>query len=475
MSKQDKKVLAPPFEADVESLVSQEQGSLENYLVEQLAAEENHEIKYRTCGYFKTAALLMCEYASLAMLSFPASFATLGIIPGLILTVGVSFTTLYTGLIIWEYCLKHPDVLDICDIGQRLFWNKKWVWWFTAVCLLLNNTFVQGLHILTGAKYLNTMTDHAHCTIVYTVIVTVVSFVASLPRTFSSLSYVCTLSAVTQVTSLLLCIIFAGVQSHPYNYDPSTPVTWSLWPQPGTTYVQGMNAFLNIVFTFVGQITYPSFIAEMRNPRDFKKSLYIVNAAEVVLYSIAGCVIYVYVGNEYVTSPAYGALQERFKKIAFSFSVPAIIFLGVLYASVSARFIFFRAFRGTRHVTTNTVVGWLAWASILLSTWVVGFIIAEGIPIFGSLVSLMCALFDCWFGYVFWGVAYIQLRRQEFGEGWFHQLTAWGKAKLALNVFFIIMGFYILGPGTYATIQSIIDAFKEGTVGGAFTCADNGI
>jgi hypothetical protein len=32
-----------------------------------------------------------------------------------------------------------------------------------------------------------------------------------------------------------------------------------------------MSAFLNITYTFVGQITLPSFIAEMKNPKDFPK------------------------------------------------------------------------------------------------------------------------------------------------------------------------------------------------------------
>jgi hypothetical protein len=40
-----------------------------------------------------------------------------------------------------------------------LFWNKKWAWYFTAVMFLLNNTFIQGLHVLTISRYLNTMSS----------------------------------------------------------------------------------------------------------------------------------------------------------------------------------------------------------------------------------------------------------------------------------------------------------------------------
>jgi hypothetical protein len=47
-----------------------------------------------------------------------------------------------------EFCLRHPETRDVCDIGQMLFWNSKAAWYLTAVMFLLNNTFIQGLHVL---------------------------------------------------------------------------------------------------------------------------------------------------------------------------------------------------------------------------------------------------------------------------------------------------------------------------------------
>lgn len=38
--------------------------------------------------------------------------------------------------------------------------------------------------------------------------------------------------------------------------------------------------------------------------------------------------------------------------------IPTLIFLGVLYASVSARFVFFRIFENSRHKSEHTVIGW---------------------------------------------------------------------------------------------------------------------
>jgi hypothetical protein len=122
--------------------------------------------------------------------------------------------------------------------------------------------------------------------------------------------------------------------------------------------------------------------------------------------------------------------DEVYKKVSFSFMIPTLIFLGVLYASVSARFIFFRMFDGSRHKSEHTVLSWSAWAGILLAIWIGAFIIAEVIPFFSDLLSLVSSLFDSFFGFIFWGVAYIRMRRVDGGVIWLQSQTAYGYMML---------------------------------------------
>lgn len=67
----------------------------------QIELEAGNSIKYRTCSWQKTAALLFSEYICLAIMSFPWSYSILGLVPGLILTVFVAAVVLYTSLTIW--------------------------------------------------------------------------------------------------------------------------------------------------------------------------------------------------------------------------------------------------------------------------------------------------------------------------------------------------------------------------------------
>lgn len=311
------------------------------------------------------------------------------------------------------------------------------------------------------------MTNHEICTVGFSAVMAVISFICSLPRTFDALSKLATLSAFFTFVSVMLAAIFAAIEPHPngYNPDPNhinakgqniggAPIVLVI-PAAGTTFVSGMNAFLNISYTFIGQITLPSFIAEMKEPRDFKKALWAVTIAEVIVFSLVGAIVYAYTGTQYNTAPAFGSLgNELYKKVAFSFMIPTLIFLGVLYASVSARFVFFRIFEGTRHKGNHTVVGWASWAGILAVTWVVAFIIAECIPFFSDLLSLMSSLFDSFFGFIFWGTAYLRMRGTEYGSGFYKNRGMRGWLGFILNWIIIAIGFFFLGAGTYVSFLS---------------------
>jgi len=233
---------------------------------------------------------------------------------------------------------------------------------------------------------------------------------------------------------------------------------------------------MNISYTFIGQITLPSFIAEMKNPKDFPKALWAVTIAEVILFSLVGAVIYAYTGTNYNTAPAFGSLSnEIYKKVSFSFMIPTLIFLGVLYASVTARFVFFNVFKGSRHMGNHTVVGWAAWAGILAATWVLAFIIAEVIPFFSDLLSLMSSLFDSFFGFIFWGVAYIRMRHADHGPNFYKVRGFRGWFGFIFNILMIAIGLLFLSGGTYASVQSIVNGYHTAGFGGPFSCASNGV
>ncbi|KDQ07034.1 hypothetical protein BOTBODRAFT_181088 [Botryobasidium botryosum FD-172 SS1] len=455
--------------ADLEHEVASDVESVR--MAERVQEEQEHQIKYRTCSWQKTAGLLFSEYICLAILSFPWSFSVLGMALGVVVTILMAAIVLYTSLIIWRFCLKHPEVRDVCDIGRILFGGSDLAYNLTAIFFFFNNTFIQALHVLVGAKLLNTLSNGARCTIIFSVVSAVVCFFFALPRTLEQMSFIGTFSAITMGLAVLLAIIFSGIQGSPFRFSEElgAPLVFA-GPAPGATFVTGMSAFLNITYTLGGQIAIPSFIAEMKNPKDFPKALWAVTIAEIIVFNICGAVMYHYIGVQYVTAPAFGSLTTTYKKVAFSFTIPTIIFLGSLYSSITARFIFFRIFQNSHHRHSNTLVAWATWTAIVGFTWIIAFVIAEVIPFFSDMLSLMSSIFDSWFCFIFWGMAYLTLYPGE--KKW---LGVGRSLETVFNWFLIVLGLYILVAGTYVSIQSIIDSYHANVVGSAFSCASNAL
>ena len=74
-------------------------------------------------------------------------------------------------------------------------------------------------------------------------------------------------SAFFTFISVFLATVFAGVQGKPAAYPSQGEPSVVAWTPSSTTLVTGMAAYMNMSYTFIGQTTLPSFIAEMRDPR----------------------------------------------------------------------------------------------------------------------------------------------------------------------------------------------------------------
>lgn len=144
----------------------------------------------------KAAWLLAGDQVCLAIMAQTWSLSVLGWVPGIItmLVAGVLFYI--TSLTMHKYIMKHPQIMDICDFGYYAFGKSRVAYVFTSFMLLANNIILIGFHVLTGAKVLNTLSDHSLCTVVFSVIATLMGIVMSLPRTLKHVSFMSMFSGI---------------------------------------------------------------------------------------------------------------------------------------------------------------------------------------------------------------------------------------------------------------------------------------
>ncbi|TXT12949.1 hypothetical protein VHUM_01350 [Vanrija humicola] len=425
-----------------------------------VAEEDGHDIKYRTLSWQKATLLLFGEYVCLAILALPWSFSVLGWVVGLIVQIGIGLITWYTSYVLWQYQMRHPECRDICDIAARLFprWSRL-AYEATAVMLLLNNIFVIGFHVFTGAKILNTLDDSKMCNVVFQVVSAIIGVIVSLPRTLNHVSLMSVVSASCMGIAILLSLVYVGIEPHPgtgYGKNGTYPGlgevrTAAGIPGGGVSFVDGVNAMLNITFLWIGQILYPSFIAEMREPRDFPKALAALTLLEMILFTIVSVVGYHYLG-QYATAPMMGSLANtKYKKSAFAFVLVPTVVIGAIYSNVAAKYVYNRILGpNSRHTYTHTVVGWGTWVGIVVAIWAIGFVLGNVIPSMGDFLSIMSGAFDSFFGFFFWAVAYYHLNRGKLFS------SASKTAQSIFNVFIFGIGLFMLGPGLYTSIKAII-------------------
>ncbi|TVY14516.1 N amino acid transport system protein [Lachnellula arida] len=453
--------------ASADVLESDAEGSLITALVNE---DHQHEIKLRTMSWQKAAWLLAGDQVCLAIMAQTWSLSVLGWVPGLLTMVGAGILFWITSITMHQYIMKNPQIRNICDFGYYIFGKNRLAYEFSGFMLLANNILLIGFHVLTGARILNTLSDHSLCTVVFSAIAMIMGIVMSVPRTLNHISFMSMFSAACMAIAILLFMVFAGIEDAPLvgyfgDYPTDGPVRTYAFPLPGTTWVNCLNAVLNITFLWVPQILFPTFIAEMEKPQDFPKSLAVLTAISAFLFIVPPAVGFRYLG-QYATAPAFGSLGViAYKKASFAFVIVPTLVIGVIYANVSAKFIYFRIMGKSRHAHSNTVLGWGVWIAVMAGIWIIAFIFSEVVPSMGDFLSLLGAAFDSFFGFIYFAVAYWHLYRGKLFSG------VGRSVMTVIHIFVMAVGLFLLGPGLYAAVEAIIADYAGGTRH-AFSCAN---
>jgi hypothetical protein len=160
-----------------------------NTITALVAEDHSHDIKLRTMSWQKVAWLLAGDQVCLAIMAQTWSLSVLGWVPGIITMVGAGILFWITSVTMHKFIMKYPQIKDICDFGYYAFGKSRIAYEFTGFMLLANNILLIGFHVLTGAKVLNTLSDHSLCTVVFSVITMLIGIVMSMPRTLRHVSF----------------------------------------------------------------------------------------------------------------------------------------------------------------------------------------------------------------------------------------------------------------------------------------------
>lgn len=435
--------------------------------------------------------IFVTNEVGIGMLSLPSALNVLGFFPGILCIIIMGMLSLYTAYNLIQYWRKYPYMLNIVDYGRVL--GGPWVEGIFAVGFLINMALISASAVVTLTIGLNTVSEHATCTVVFTFVAAIAMWAMCVPHSMRFVSWASWPCTASIIATVLIVMIALGVQGP---RDPSAPLNLKAIGSP--TFVQAVSAFLNIAFAYTGNQAFPTVLAEMENPsRDFPRAVTIEKCITTTIYVIVATTVYALSGEQ-VASPAIGSLQTTMAKVSYAVAFIGLLGTGLIFGMTSARYlhVFFMRHinlikrnkserrasiasdptRGRRSSLaipeTSKKTEWAVWLFAVTLFWVVVWILANAIPVFNSLLNISSSLLLSWFT---WGVTVLFW----FHLNWHGKWRSSGKklATAAFNVFIMILVFFMMIPGMYASIVSLMDVFADPdqTVNGAFTCADNRI
>ncbi|KAI5280734.1 hypothetical protein KEM54_003533, partial [Ascosphaera aggregata] len=224
-----------------ESDLSGDMGHNEKQLYEQAQA------KYKRLGWKRLTIVMIVEAIALGTLSIPSTFASLGMVAGVITSVAIGIIAIYTSYLVGLVKLKFPHIATYPDAGKQM-WGK-FGFYLIDIMLILQLTFLLGSHCLTGTIAFTTITESNVCTIVWGVISAIVLFALAIPPSFAEVAILGYVDFASILAAVGITIIATGISAH-NSPGGLAAVNWGAWPKDDLSFSEAFNSVSNIIFAY---------------------------------------------------------------------------------------------------------------------------------------------------------------------------------------------------------------------------------
>ncbi|KAF2794863.1 hypothetical protein K505DRAFT_349013 [Melanomma pulvis-pyrius CBS 109.77] len=419
---------------------------------------------FRTVGWIHTTVILLKLIFATGVLTIPSAMYTLGALPGAINVLGWQFLNTYCALVQGQFRHNHPGCHSIADMGNLV--GGKIVKEITGILFLVAFVIVAASGMVGVSTALNALSNHSLCTNYFSIIAALMVGLAASARKFEKIAWITWAGFASVFIAVFIVVVSVTTLDRPAAAPQEGPYDFGYHVIAHPTFAAGITAASTIFCSGAGTSAFLPVMSEMKNPRDFKKAVRWCMGFVTAAYLSFSIVVYWYCGK-WVASPSLGSAGPVVKKAAYGVGIIGLCVSGALYVHVSAKYIFVRVLRNSRHLQANTIVHWGVWLGTIAAITIVSFLIASGVPIFNYLLSLAgsVAFAPLALGLPGWLWIY---DHSDYWKG-----TWWQKIQYMLHVVLILISVFLTVGGTYGVIVQILDAYKDGSIESAFSCADN--
>ncbi|OQD74182.1 hypothetical protein PENDEC_c012G01829 [Penicillium decumbens] len=424
---------------------------------------EGH-VDFRTVGWLKASIIFTKIIFATGVLAIPSSMYIVGAVPGALLVVFFCVLNTYCGYVLGNFRNSHAGCHSVADMAGIV--GGPILKELCGGLFVLTWVICSASGIVGASTGLNALSDHSLCTNYFSLIVMLIVALFASARKFETIGWLTWAGFLSVFVAVFIVVIAVGVISRPAAAPQTGPFDLGFNIVAQAAFAPAITAVQTMFTASAGTSAFLPVISEMRRPKDYNKALYLSMGLVTATYLTFSVVIYYYCGK-WVASPSLGSAGPVIKKVAYGIGFLGLIVTACLWIHVSAKYVFVRILRNSRHLQSNTVVHFGVWFSCTFGLSVISFVIAAGVPIFNYILSLAGSV-----GFAPLGImlpAYLWMyEHKDYRSG-----TLSKQAVYWLHVLLLLIGAFMTVGGFYGVIQSILDAYRNGEIGSAFSCADN--
>jgi len=273
--------------------------------------------------------------------------------------------------------------------------------------------------------------------------------------------------------------------------------TYAGLPPPGMAsggdgLIASMNGVNQAVYGFAGAILFFNFLAEMRNPWDFWKSLVCAQVFIFVCYIFFGIFIYSYQGQFVFNPVQQGISLYNYQTAANICYIMTGFIAAAMYGNIGIKIVYSNIFQELFSAPPLTVKRRkILWVAMVPIYWSIAFVITASIPQFSYASGLLSAVCMLSFTYSFPALLALGFRikkgamlpEESFDEttqkytrvdGGMQRWTRGYMANWHINSFdlvYFLGSLAAVGLGTYAAVEGLISSFDRTSVATSWGCA----
>lgn len=261
-------------------------------------------------------------------MTIPSAMYSLGAAPGALNVVGWGALSTYVGVVQGNFRNRHPRCHSIADMAEIV--GGRALQEVTSV-LFVATWIIAAASCVSGASTaLNTLSENAICTNYFSLIAMFCMIIMSSIRKFGNLSWLTWVGFACVFTAVLIVVIGVTLNDRPAAAPQTGDFELGYHAFNNPSFIEGISASVTIFAAGAGTSAFLPIISEMRDPRDYKKSLYVSMFIMNACYLTFSLVVYRWCG-QWVASPSLGSAGPTLKKVSYGIALFGLLVTGCLY------------------------------------------------------------------------------------------------------------------------------------------------